>query len=218
MHMPKGGLESAAGGRLSFFLDGGRLSLDFANTVQVSGAPEDGLHSWRDLVEFLEVTGAVETAKRGALLELERTAPEETATVSGMAVALRDALREICAARVARQPLRADWIAPINAVLRHTEGHDWLEHGDGSKGGDWRLTIRARSQGLAWLLAAIARSAGKLIDEGQEAPIRKCANPKCALFFYDDSRTGKRRWCSMATCGNRAKVAAHFRRLRARNK
>jgi predicted RNA-binding Zn ribbon-like protein len=71
-----------------------------------------------------------------------------------------------------------------------------------------------RERRLEWLLAAIARSAAELIAEGLAAPIRKCGNPVCPLYFYDASRTGRRRWCSMAVCGNRHKVAEHARRAR----
>ena len=46
--------------------------------------------------------------------------------------------------------------------------------------------------------------------------VRKCANPECVLLFLDVSKSGRRRWCDMATCGNRAKVAAHYARNRAR--
>ncbi len=161
-------------------------------------------------------TGEVAPERGAPLRELEAVAPEETGRVLALAVELRDALREILRARETGQRLRSEWIAPINAVLRHTEGHDWLERVDRPAPKDWLLTLRSRSQGLEWLLAAIARSAAELVAEGPAAPVRKCANPKCTLFFYDTSRTGKRRWCSMATCGNRAKVAAHFRRIRAR--
>jgi predicted RNA-binding Zn ribbon-like protein len=67
-------------------------------------------------------------------------------------------------------------------------------------------------------LAAIARSAAELIVEGPNAPVRLCANPACRLFFYDDSRTHRRRWCSMAVCGNRHKVASFLRRHTARRR
>lgn len=46
--------------------------------------------------------------------------------------------------------------------------------------------------------------------------VRRCANPDCVLLFLDSSKSGRRRWCDMATCGNRAKVAAHYARHRAR--
>ncbi len=45
--------------------------------------------------------------------------------------------------------------------------------------------------------------------------IRRCANPDCVLVFLDVSKGGQRRWCDMATCGNRAKAAAHHARSRA---
>jgi predicted RNA-binding Zn ribbon-like protein len=44
--------------------------------------------------------------------------------------------------------------------------------------------------------------------------IRRCANPACVLLFLDVSKSGRRRWCDMATCGNRAKAAAHAARHR----
>ena len=44
--------------------------------------------------------------------------------------------------------------------------------------------------------------------------VRRCANPECVLLFLDVSKTGRRRWCDMATCGNRAKAAAHYARQR----
>lgn len=44
------------------------------------------------------------------------------------------------------------------------------------------------------------------------ARIRRCANPRCVLLFLDVSKSGQRRWCDMATCGNRAKVSAHYAR------
>jgi predicted RNA-binding Zn ribbon-like protein len=45
--------------------------------------------------------------------------------------------------------------------------------------------------------------------------IRRCAGPTCVLLFLDTSKSGRRRWCDMAVCGNRAKVAAHHARTRA---
>ncbi|MEU7588249.1 CGNR zinc finger domain-containing protein [Micromonospora sp. NPDC049230] len=45
--------------------------------------------------------------------------------------------------------------------------------------------------------------------------LRRCSGAGCALYFYDISRNGGRRWCSMETCGNRSKVSRHYRRVRA---
>ena len=46
--------------------------------------------------------------------------------------------------------------------------------------------------------------------------IRGCANPTCTLYFYDTSRNGSRRWCSMEGCGNRSKASRHYERTRVR--
>jgi predicted RNA-binding Zn ribbon-like protein len=66
----------------------------------------------------------------------------------------------------------------------------------------------------AWLAAWSAAEAYlRLLDEHPDR-IRKCANPECVLHFYDVSKNGKRRWCSMAGCGNRAKASRHYARHR----
>ena len=50
---------------------------------------------------------------------------------------------------------------------------------------------------------------------GHPERIRICDNDRCRWVFYDTSRTGRRRWCDMATCGNRAKAARHRARAKA---
>jgi predicted RNA-binding Zn ribbon-like protein len=60
-------------------------------------------------------------------------------------------------------------------------------------------------------------AAQNLLELLREHPdrIRRCANDQCVLHFYDASRGGKRQWCSMAACGNRAKARRHYERTRA---
>jgi predicted RNA-binding Zn ribbon-like protein len=111
-------------------------------------------------------------------------------------------------ALVRKERVAREWIEPINEVLRITEGHDELVR----EAGTWKLEFIAREGGLDWLLAAIARSAAEILVEGPQAHLRLCANPSCGLFFCDASRTRRRRWCSMAICGNRHKVASFARR------
>jgi predicted RNA-binding Zn ribbon-like protein len=109
---------------------------------------------------------------------------------------------------VRKERIAREWVEPLNGILRITEGHDELLQQEQS----WRIEYIAREDSLDWLLAAIARSAAEIVVEGIKAPIRLCANPRCGLFFYDASRTHRRRWCSMASCGNRSKVAAFARK------
>ena len=67
-------------------------------------------------------------------------------------------------------------------------------------------------RGMRSVLSAIARDAIDLVGGPRAARLRRCEGSGCVLLFVDTSRSGRRRWCSMERCGNRAKVAAHRRR------
>jgi predicted RNA-binding Zn ribbon-like protein len=53
-----------------------------------------------------------------------------------------------------------------------------------------------------------------LLATGDFSLVRRCENAACVLWFYDRTRSHHRRWCSMARCGNRHKVAAFRKRRR----
>jgi predicted RNA-binding Zn ribbon-like protein len=181
----------------------GRLALDFANL-----SPSARDLSWHEFVSFLIDAQVVSRERAAHLRPLLLNEPQAVDAVLLRIRRLRESFRAIFAAVVEEKPFPPSWAEPINEILRITEGHDELV----AHHGTWSLQFVARESGLDWLLAALARSAAELIVEGPRAPIRRCANPACRLFFYDDSRTHRRRWCSMALCGNRHKVAAFLRR------
>lgn len=182
---------------------GGRLAIDFANAT-----PADAEIPWERLIRFLEATHVIAIDRSVQLLALPHSEPQATEGLLLKAQKLGNALRKIFTALLRKQRIAAEWIDPINEILRITEGHDELV----SRAGGWNIEFIAREDGLDWLLAAVARSGAEIIAEGAQAPLRQCANPHCGLFFYDTSRTHLRRWCSMAACGNRSKVAAFARR------
>jgi predicted RNA-binding Zn ribbon-like protein len=186
---------------------GGRLALDFANIPSYPGAPARHL-SWEELIVFFQASEIVSSERGSTLLALSGSDPDAAQTLLSRSMELRDSLRKIFGAIVRKEAITAEWIEPINRILRITEGHDELILADGC----WKLEFIAREGGLDWLLAAIARSAAEIVVEGPEARVRICANPVCGLFFSDHSRTHRRRWCSMAVCGNRNKVASFARR------
>jgi predicted RNA-binding Zn ribbon-like protein len=187
----------------SFTTLGGRLAVDFVNARHSQAEL-----SWEDLVRFLEVSRIVSSERGTRLLGLPQTDPQAAAALLRKSWRLRSSLRRVFAALIDKHRLLSEWIEPINDVLRVTEGHDELIQ----EGGEWRIEFQARESGLDWLLAAIARSAAEIIVEDANIRIRLCANTHCGLFFYDLSRTHRRRWCSMAVCGNRSKVAAFARK------
>jgi predicted RNA-binding Zn ribbon-like protein len=182
---------------------GGRLAVDFVNAT-----PPNAELSWELLIHFLESTDIV-SAERGAqLLTLPQSDTQTAEALLLKSRRLGYALRKAFAAMLRKQKMAREWIDPVNEILRITEGHDELVGQDGA----WKIEFIAREGGLDWLLAAVARSGAEIIAEGARARLHLCANPHCGLFFYDNSRTRRRRWCSMAVCGNRSKVAAFARK------
>jgi predicted RNA-binding Zn ribbon-like protein len=167
----------------------GRLALDFANTSPISRDL-----SWDEFVSFLLDAKLVTPERSAKLRPLLLSEPQAVEAILLKILRLREAFRAVFGSMVERKAFPRHWAEPINEILRVTEGHDELVPQEDR----WRLQFIAREEGLEWLLAAIARSAADLLVEGYEAPIRRCANPSCRLFFYDDSRTHRRRWCCIA--------------------
>ncbi len=59
------------------------------------------------------------------------------------------------------------------------------------------------------ILQPVARAIAALVCSDETSVIRTCSGPTCTLMFVDRTKSHRRRWCSMAVCGNRAKAAAH---------
>jgi predicted RNA-binding Zn ribbon-like protein len=119
---------------------------------------------------------------------------------------LREAMyRVLIAGREGRRADRAD-VGLIN---------DWARRPTPSPQLDQALRLRlAGPDPASAALATLARSANELVAGPVLARIRNCSNPACSLMFIDHSRPGRRRWCSMERCGNRAKTARYRKRRR----
>jgi predicted RNA-binding Zn ribbon-like protein len=70
----------------------------------------------------------------------------------------------------------------------------------------------SRTGGIDEVLGAVARDAVDLLGSRQRSRMRECANPDCTRLFVDLSRSGARRWCGMAECGNKHKAASYRQR------
>jgi predicted RNA-binding Zn ribbon-like protein len=182
---------------------GGRLALDFVNEL----GPSSGF-SWERFLRFLLAARIISSERSAQLLSLPQIDPQSSDVLLAKARVLHAALNQSFDAISVGALVPREFVGPVNEALRITEGHDELVRVNSA----WRLEFVAREEGLEWLLAAIARSAAEIIAEGPSVPLRVCANPTCGLFFFDASRTHRRRWCSMSRCGNRHKVAAFSRR------
>ncbi|XVU28270.1 CGNR zinc finger domain-containing protein [Actinoplanes sp. CA-054009] len=134
----------------------------------------------------------------GIWLSANGLAGPETAETLDALRATREALFELVQPEV-RDPVRSR--ALLNETLRHGHHRRRL----GVNGPENVVETDTPGWQAAW---RAAEGYLRLLEENP-GRIRKCANPECRLRFYDVSKAGARRWCSMATCGNRAKYARH---------
>ena len=122
---------------------------------------------------------------------------------------LRSALREVALAVADRRAPHAGSLDIINRALHARQVIELVPAHDG-------VSVDHRHVGDP-VDDALARLADPLVTEltdGRPDRIKVCASETCQLIFYDASRTSRRRWCEMATCGNRAKAARHRARGR----
>jgi predicted RNA-binding Zn ribbon-like protein len=186
-----------------FLFLGNALWLDFVNTEIISGGERaDLLRSEADLWAWLAQAGALETGNGPSETDGER--------LLGRARDLRTSLRSMADQVTRGDSVSEEVVEAINGVLRLRQGNMQL-----CRDGDiWRQEFRSEDTGGDTALLPVAQSAAELLSAGEWRLVRRCEGPKCILYFYDTSKNHKRRWCSMAGCGNRIKAAEHYRRNR----
>jgi predicted RNA-binding Zn ribbon-like protein len=123
---------------------------------------------------------------------------------------VRGALRDLVDSTVEGRVPGGASIRIVNDVLDVRPRHQ-LELEDGAV----RLGHRHVATPAAEALVPIADVIVDELMSGRPDRFRICANDRCRWTFFDASPTGRRRWCEMATCGNRAKAARHRARVKA---
>ncbi|MCG7367705.1 CGNR zinc finger domain-containing protein [Pantoea sp. ACRSH] len=177
---------------------GDHMALDFLNTVaQVDGEPHDFFQRDEDVARWLEAAGCGSGAA------------EREARAGGLLTAARE-LRAIILHAVQRRKREEEWQPEqLNRFLRSASSYLELAlNFDGQP--EYRRLYAAATPEQQ--LAPVAEQAADLLVNGDFSLVRECEHPDCTLWFYDRTKAHRRRWCSMALCGNRAK-AARFRQM-----
>jgi len=195
-------------GRDGFLFVGNHLALDFLNTRPVqNGEPMELLSDFSALLRWFQAAGLLSSRE---MVNLQRQSGE-----SATARRTLDAMRQF------RENLRKEILAweggaevhraTMEELNRLMAAHPML--------GKLQATGKAPFMELWFeprqpedLFAPLADSAAKLFASVDHNRVRKCG--QCVLHFYDTSKKGTRRWCSMQLCGNRLKVAAYTARQR----
>ncbi|WP_416393934.1 MULTISPECIES: CGNR zinc finger domain-containing protein [unclassified Curtobacterium] len=211
----------------TWFFDAGRIALDFAHTGGFADDPDDrrpraqlgellvtpaDLDEWlSDHTEPIDVGATARElqdarALRAAIARLAVAAAPGPASTAAERTAVAAGLR----AGTGRTRPAPDDIDTVNLFAALPDVPPSLPGG--------RRRAGANRVRLAQALSSVARDAVALFTEvgfddvaadGQPTRLSRCSADDCALVFYDSSRGGTRRWCSMQRCGNRAKVRAH---------
>jgi len=168
-------------------------ALDFLNTVmQVNGQPQDMWQSDEDVMDWLTRAGLASPIEKaswtaGELLQQARR--------------LREMIRALVAQKKTGETLQPEG---LNDFLASIPACKQLRSGSGSS---VEIVKIYPGHSAAHLLGPVAELAASLLAEADFELIKTCEHPDCTLWFYDRTKSHRRRWCSMALCGNRAKVA-----------
>jgi predicted RNA-binding Zn ribbon-like protein len=184
--------------------------LDFVNTEIIErGRRVELLGSFADLIAWFEQARVLGVPEARQVLHQWGQTSRGVRALSE-ARAFRRLLREMVEEIVAGKRPSAHMVHKINTLLRCRTGEVTLVRT--RQGFERRVSFEPREP--SHLLVPLAESASELLCRGDLSLIRKCENPRCILYFYDTTKNHARRWCSMAVCGNRMKVAAHQQRHR----
>ncbi len=192
----------------SLELLGGRLPLDFVNTVsrRVPAFEGEYLNSYDDLSNWSVHVGILTAADAARLRAKAAQQPQEAQAITERAVALREALHRLFSGSGMADDLRT-----LNQALALALSKLKIEADAGGYGWTWGGDPLA----LDRMLWVVARQAADLLTSPELSRVRECPSPDgCGWMFLDTSKNRSRRWCSMETCGNAAKARRHYRRHR----
>jgi predicted RNA-binding Zn ribbon-like protein len=188
---------------------GGRLCLDFANTVgsHAGPDPDDHLRSYEDLVTWGRQLEVVPPRTAKLLLAEASRHPALAAATLARARELREALYRVFSAMASGEPPPASELLRLNDELKQALSRQRLA----LDGGQVTWTFESSPSDLDVMLWPVARSASELLTgDAGIARLRECASETCGWLFVDTSKNRSRRWCDMADCGNRAKARRHY--------
>lgn len=191
------------------------LALDFLNSI---ATPADAVIDWiSDGAGLLSWLRQANLVPSDVLKALQTEAmPGELDAVAGQARALREWFREF----VLRHKGRAlsarslQELEPLNKLLQRDEAFYQITAGGKAATGVMQGHMTRRWRSPESLILPLSETLARFVCHQSFEDIKACEGAQCTLLFADHTRARARRWCSMGICGNRAKVAAHRKRLK----
>jgi len=181
---------------------GGAVCLDFTNTVDPRHRTADRidyLADYQALLSWSLLVGLLDRGTEARLNERARRHRAEAKRVLERALALREAIYELLGRPGTRNRMPA--LAVLNAEHERASSRRTVVASAGSFRRSW-----VADDELDRMLWPLAECAVELMTSPLLARIRECEGDECGWLFLDTSKAGRRRWCSMSDCGNRAKA------------
>ena len=186
-------------------------TFDFLNTDDSeNGFPLDRLPTLDAALAWFVERGVIHSEGADRLRVQAADDPVFAASDLARVRAVRAALREVADAIVEHRPPKPGALDTVNRALRARQVIELVPSSDGCVAVDHRHVGDPIDDALARLTDPLVTE----LVSGHPERIKVCDNHTCRWVFYDTSRTGRRRWCDMATCGNRAKAARHRAKAR----
>jgi predicted RNA-binding Zn ribbon-like protein len=185
----------------------GELCLEFTNTVGDHSKARDieRLTDRDALLEWAVAAGALNATEVQASRKIEGRDPAAAKRSRQSLLHFRNVLFRVFSALAAGHgPVREDLEAVEIAVLSALRASHLVQQNQ-----TFAWAIRERESPLKTLLARIALSALRLLQGADLSLLRECQ--RCSWLFIDRSKSHARRWCRADACGNRARVARHYR-------
>jgi predicted RNA-binding Zn ribbon-like protein len=191
---------------------GGRLCLDFANTVdwRRRSEPEELLHDYAGLLDWSVRAGSLSPAEARRLSAAAEADPRAAAAAFASGLGLREAFYRAALAHARGETPPEDDLAQV--VRSYSQAvHNARLSRDGTAY-EWAFDENADDLDRPWWPVAV--SAVELLSSPGLARVHECEGRGCGWLFLDQSRSRTRRWCSASSCGNRERVRRHYLRTR----
>lgn len=189
-------------------LDGGTLCMDFINSVhnRKEEIVPDYLDNIFDLIAWAEKAGAIDAKKSKQIEGFAIEHPKKAEHFFKDALALRELLYIMFKPVSEGKKINAEDLGTFNKHLTHYFSFLQLKQQQGVFTEDWNLPAGS----LYYITAPVVNDAYELLLSGKSNRIKAC--PNCGWLFLDTTKNGKRRWCSMKSCGSSVKALEWYYR------
>jgi predicted RNA-binding Zn ribbon-like protein len=193
-------------------LDGGVLCLDFTNTInnRFEEQPQEYLSGFEDLLYWSKRLEAIDAKTYKDIISYASAHPVKAADFFKQSMELRELLHRMFLAVSKGEIIEAADLKAFNSILAEYCTTPQIKHLGNNYRESWEC-----EEGFHEVTGPIVQSAYKLLLSDKLNRVKEC--PNCGWLFLDTTKNGKRRWCSMQSCGSNVKATEYYYRKKAEN-